>query len=127
MAARTTDFVKAICKGCTIVAGSFRPNAAGAIDNTLNQGTKGWSVAWTATGKFTITLDDGYPSVVAVVAMPQLNAAADGFIQARGALDVTTNKTIVLENLVGAVPTDIASNANNWVHFVAILKNSQVT
>lgn len=127
MAARVTDALKAILKGGTVIAGSFRPNGAGAIDNTLNQGTKGWTVARTGAGQYTITLDDGYPSVVAVVAMPQLNAAADGFLQARGALDVTTAKTIVLENLVGAVPTDIASNANNWVHFVAILKNSTVT
>ena len=127
MAARAFDLVKSLCKGAVIIAGSFRPNGAGAVNNTLNQGTKGWSVARTGAGQYTITLDDGYPSVVAVVAMPQLNAAADGFMQARGAIDVTTAKTIVLENCVAAVPTDIASNANNWVHFVAVLKNSQVS
>lgn len=127
MASRVTDFLKAILKGGVVVAGGFRPNGAGAIDNTLNVGTKGWTVARTGAGQFTITLDDGYPSVVAVVGMSQLNAALDGFIQGRGALDVTTAKTMVLENMIGAVATDIASNANNWVYFIAFLKNSQVT
>lgn len=127
MAARAFDVLKALVKGGTVIAGGFRPNGAGAVDNTLNVGTRGWTVARTGAGSFTVTLDDSYPSVIAVVGMAQLNAALDGFIQGRGALDVTTAKTFVLENMIGAVATDIASNANNWVYFIALLKNSQVS
>jgi len=127
MASRSFDLVKALLKGATVIAGSFRPNGAGAIDNTLNRGSKGWSVARTNVGQYTITLEDGFPSLAAVIGMTQLNAAADGNIQGRGAFDVTTAKTFVLENLAGAAPTEIVSNANNWVHFVAVLKNSEIS
>lgn len=127
MAARAFDILKALMKGGSVIAGGFRPNGAGAVDNTLNVGTKGWTVARTSAGLFTVTLDDGYPSVGAVVAMTQLNAAADGFAQGRGAFDVKTAKTFQIANMVGAVETDIASNANNWIYFIALLKNSEIS
>ena len=51
-----TEIVRAIGKGRVMVAGSFVPNGSSAIDNTKNQG-KGWSVAYTSTGLYTITFD----------------------------------------------------------------------
>lgn len=126
MAARAMKNVQSIGNGVTIMIGRFRPNGASAIDNTLNGGTPGWTVARTGVGQYTITLADGWVTHGAIIPSVQLNAAADGFIQLRGAIDVTTAKTFVLENCVAATPTEIASHANNWVHFVAYLKNSEL-
>lgn len=129
MAARAFDNIQVLGKGIKILAGAFRPNAAGAIDNTLNKGL-GWSVARTGVGAYTVTLQDGFVGILAIVPSVQVNALLKGFVQLTGAIDVTTAKTFVIqyqEEAAGTVAAaEIASNANNWVHFVALLRNSEL-
>lgn len=59
MAARNTDFMQTLGRNKTTICGSFVPNGASAIDNTLNNG-KGFTVAYTSTGVYTVTFSDAY-------------------------------------------------------------------
>jgi len=59
MAARNTDFMQTLGRNKVTVCGSFVPNGAGAIDNSLNTG-KGFTVAYTNTGIYTVTFSDKY-------------------------------------------------------------------
>jgi hypothetical protein len=129
MAARAFDVLQVLGKGVRVLAGSFRPNAASAIDNTLNKGL-GWSVARTGVGAYTVTLQDGFVGALAIIPSVQVNTLLKGCVQLTGAVDVTTAKTFVIqyqEESAGALAAaEIASNANNWVHFVAFLRNSEL-
>lgn len=112
--------------GTVMVGGSFAPNGASAIDNTLNQGS-GWSVARTGTGQYTITLQDSYVNVYAANASLQLSAPDDKSMQ-WGAIDVVNAKTLVLTvwDNSAAAPADVAANASNRVHFMIHMKNTTV-
>ena len=55
-----------------------------------------------------------------------MNAVADLKIQ-MGAVDVASAKTIALSALAVATPTEIASHANNWIHFELVLRNTGLT
>ncbi len=124
MADRNFDFIQTLGKGRKIIAGRFFPNGASAIavDTLWN----GFSVARTGVGQYTITLSDSYPAIVAYRADLQLNAVADLKLQ-WGAIDVVTAKTLVLNALAVATPTEIAANANNSISFALILRNTTVT
>jgi hypothetical protein len=115
-----------IAQGLVCIMGSFRPNNTGAIDNTLNTGTKGsspFSVARTGTGEYTITLDQTWASLVSATASIAMSTPTD--LQPQwGAIDVASAKTLVLQALAGATPTDIASNAANRVHFCLWVKRT---
>jgi len=108
----------------TMICGSFLPNGNSAIANSSNTG-KGFTVAYTSTGKYTITLADKYAVCISATATLALATAADTFLQ-WGAIDVVTAKTLVLNNwdVSGAGVADIASNAANRIHFCLILGNS---
>lgn len=125
MANRNFDFVQTLGKGRVVISGSFRPNGSSAIDNTLNTGS-GFTVAYTSTGLYTITLADSYVALVSANATFAMNAATD-VVPQWGAIDVVTAKTLVLRSLAGSSVTDIASNANNRVHFTLVLRNTTVT
>lgn len=59
MAARNTDFMQTLGRQKVTVCGSFKPNGSSAIDNSLNKG-KGFTVAYTSTGVYTVTFSDAY-------------------------------------------------------------------
>lgn len=116
-------------RNLVLIAGSFQPNGSSAIDNTLNTAyNKGWSVARTNAGIYTITLSKGYTQLITANATLQMNSATDLVLQ-WGAIDVTTatGGTLVLNALAATTPTDIASNANNRVFFALQLLNSGST
>jgi uncharacterized membrane protein (DUF4010 family) len=98
------------------IAGSFAPNAAGAVDNTVNEGI-GFQVARTGVGQFTITFKEKFIGLIAFLAMLQLNALADSDVQL-GAYS-QANKTVIINVKTAGVAADIAANANNRIHFVA--------
>jgi hypothetical protein len=126
MASRNFSQLDCLGEERVVIAGSFRPNGASAVNNALNTGL-GFSVAWTATGLFTITLADAYAELVSATASIQMAAATDVKPQWR-AINVTTatGGTLQLASLAIATDTDIASNAGNRVHFVLVLKNTTV-
>ena len=59
MAERNFDTVECLGRKKRMLNGSFKPNGASAIDNTLNQG-EGFTVAYTTTGVYTVTFSDKY-------------------------------------------------------------------
>lgn len=109
-----------------IVAGSFRPNSTSAVDNTLNTG-KGFTVARTTAGVYTVTLTEAAYSIVACIPSLQLASVTDAYIQC-GAIG-TGGKTVVINITTGGGTTglDPTSDASNRVHFVLFLKNSAAT
>lgn len=106
------------------VGGRFSPNGAGAI--AADPLWLGFTVARTGVGQYTITLTDPYVAIVAFRADLQMNAVADLKLQ-WGAIDVVSAKTLVLNALAVAVPTEIAANANNTISFELTLRNTTVT
>jgi hypothetical protein len=101
--------------GICVVGGSFRPNGSSAISATNNIGA-GWSVAYTGTGIYTVTLDEAYRRLLCADLSLALSAVADTALQ-WGAIDVVTAKTLVINALTAGVAADIASNAANRIYF----------
>ncbi len=110
--------------GTVKIEGSFAPNGSSALVASSTFG-KGFSVAYTSTGLFTITLTDKYKKMIAANLTAQLSAAADIKLQL-GTVDVVTAKTIQIRSLAVATLTDIAANANNRVHFSLTLQNTEL-
>ena len=126
MANRSFDFIQGLGKGVKVIAGSFAPNGAGAVSSSSVKG-KGFSVVRTSAGLFTITLQDAYVALLAAHAHLQL-AVGDDKVAQVGAIDVVSAKTIAIRvwDISGAAETDVAANANNRIHFVLVLSNTQL-
>jgi len=124
MADRNFDFIQTLGKGRKIIAGSFLPNGSSAIvaDPLWN----GFTVAYTSTGLYTVTLTDSYVALISATHGLQLNTAADIKLQ-WGLIDVVTARTLQIRSLAVAALTDIAANANNRIFFELILRNTTVT
>ncbi len=105
------------------IIGSFAPDTASAPTDL--QG-KGYTVAHTSTGLFTLTLDKVYPSCLSAVVSLQLATGADRYVQV-GTIDLSA-KTVQIRvwDVSGAAVADIAANANNRVNFRLAFKNSGV-
>ena len=125
MANRIFHDVQALNPGIKIIAGRFKPNGSSAIDNTENLGN-GFTVAYTTTGTYTITLDDVYPGYISAQCSLQHNGGGDKKVHF-GAIDVTSAKTIVIYNVTGASVADLAAHADNHIHFVLYLRNTSLT
>ena len=130
MSQRTHYGVMGVGHGLTMVAGSFRPNGTSAptvFGPTI--GSRGWSVVRTSAGLFTITLPDAYAATIALNATLQMAAADDRFIQIGTVAGITAaNGTVQIRAMnidTGAV-ADVASNADNWIHFAFLFSNSSV-
>ena len=120
--------VQSAARECKIVSGAFKPNGSSAIDNTVNKGV-GWTVAYTSTGLYTVTLDRVYYGHYGVLLTLAMNALTDTQLQL-GAIDLTA-KTILINayniDAEGAVSlVDIAAHANNWIHFAAFMKRTSL-
>ncbi len=99
------------------ISGRFFPNGSSAIANSSNQGKKGWTVAYTSTGLYTLTLERRWLKIVPVALSLQLNAAADLKLQWGQFTATATGWTCQIRSLAVAVLTDIAANANNSISF----------
>jgi hypothetical protein len=115
------DRIRTLLAGHVEVGGSWAPNGASAIVATSNRG-KGWTVARTGTGQFTITFSDRYPKLISATATAQLATPAD-IVPQVGTYDATA-KTLIVTLLAAAVATDVAVNANNRVNFRVLFSNS---
>lgn len=102
------------------ISGRFFPNGSGAIDNTLNQGKKGWTVARTAQGVYTLTLERRWMKLVPLGLGLQLNSAAARIAQ-WGAFTPTVDGTgwqCVIRVVDGSgAAQDVAADANNSIGF----------
>lgn len=116
--------IQALSRGVKVIAGSFAPDGTNPVSAVKG---KGFSVARTGVGIFTVTLEDTYVDLLDAQVSLQLNSADDKFMQL-GPIDVQSAKTIVLRcwDISGAALTDIAAHAQNRVHFSLNLKASTV-
>jgi hypothetical protein len=131
MAQQKTSPVRSKSPKVTVIAGRFRPNGGSAI--TMSSTTAigdGWTVSRTGTGTFTITLTGYWTKLQSFVAQPQLNAASAGsIVEITGAVTHgATGTTIPITNLLNAAgvfsAADVASHANAWIHFVAVVSDT---
>ena len=106
------------------ISARFFPNGSSAIDNTKNIG-KGWTVAWTSTGLYTITLANHYVQIDCALATLNLAAAGAQFINGAGVSASANTITIRVVNASGSV-SDVSANANNYINWTAILSTSSM-
>ena len=105
-----------------VVSGSFAP--AGTSAPTTVRG-KGFTVARTGVGQFTITLDKRYPELLDFQATLQLATATDQFCVA-GAVDLSAKTAIItVWDVSGTGAADVAANANNRVNFSLTFKDTR--
>jgi hypothetical protein len=125
MASRSTYSVKSLGRELVAVVGSFAPNGSSAPQTVKG---KGFTVARTGAGQFTITFTDKYYDLVSIQSTLQLASAAASVVQV-GAYSAT-NKTLVLtvltESSGALVAADVSANANNRVNFTCWFRNSSV-
>jgi hypothetical protein len=121
MAARNFSGLKTLGRELIVIAGSFAPNGSSAVSATSRKG-RGWSVARTDVGLFTITFTDKYVDLVSAIATAQLATAAD--IKAQIGTYTAASKTLVIRLLAVATETEVAADANNRVNFVCVFSNS---
>ena len=126
MANRNLTHSQVLNRGEVIICGSFAPNGAGAVDAAGNEGI-GWSVARTAVGTFTVTLEDKWIALLSGQAHLQ-HVTPIGALAQLGPTDVSSALTVVVSVIDTAtgLPADIVADANSRVHFELRLKNSTV-
>ena len=106
------------------IAGRFFVNNTSAIDNTKNIG-KGWTVAHTSTGLYTITLSNHYIQIDSCIAMLHLATAAAQFVQGGGVTPSTNTIVLRVVNAAGSV-ADTEANAGNYISWNAIVSASSL-
>lgn len=109
-------------RNVVMLALSFAPNTDTTPAAASNKGV-GFSVAYTTTGTWTITLSERYYHLLSAQATLQLASAADQELQI-GAVDLAA-KTIVVRCVSGGSASQVAANANNRVNVILYLRNMQ--
>ena len=108
-----------LIKGYTQVAGYVDLSASGVPTASI----LGAAVTKTGTGRYTITLADKYDGVIAVHASLQAAVPVDLVPQVLSQ-DVSGAKTVVIQLLAAAVPTDVVAAARLYV--TLSLRNSSL-
>lgn len=125
-----TDLNELLAEGreYVLVGGSFAPNGASAIVATSNRG-KGFTVARTSAGLFTVTFTNDYMALVAAWATVGLAVAADMHAQigTYTGPSGTTAATLTIRTIAVATETDIAADANNRVNFGCLFRKNTLT
>jgi len=104
-----------------MVAGSWSIAASGGAATKIEG--LGWEVAKSATGQYTITLQDNYVGLISA----QFTVGAATAVDLKPQLvssDVVSAKTVIMKLL--AVATATEPSAVTLVHFVLFLRNSTV-
>lgn len=121
-----TEVMHSVGKRRYLIAGTFYPNGSSAIDSTKNTGTAGWSVAYTSTGLYTVTLDRKWLYICSKHVHVQYHAATAQTVQF-GDISLSAG-TIIIRNIdTSATVQDIAANANNSISFSVVVSNDTVT
>lgn len=122
MAARNYAPIRALNRSTVRISGSFAPAGTGAVTSTKG---KGFSVARSGVGTFTVTFTDKYNDLLSATATVQLAAAAD--TQAQVGAYSASAKTLVIRTLTAGAAADISANADNRVHFDLVFVNTALT
>ena len=123
MADRTFFDINSPGNDVTLVAGSFAPNAGAALDDDYTYGD-GFTVVRTSAGKFTITFDDTYPTMLAAIATLQLATVDDKYCIVGAYTAASKTLVIYTYDISGGAVSDVAANANNRVNFVVAFSNT---
>lgn len=105
-----------------VVAGSFAPDTANAPTDVRG---RGFTVAYTSTGTYTVTFVNKFAGCVAAVATLQLASADDKFAQMgtiTNSKTATNTAVIRVLDASGAAVAQVAANAQNRVNFAFIFK-----
>lgn len=123
MANRTLYGIQTLGKNRVVLAGSFAPNGSNPISPNSIRG-RGFTVAYTSTGLYTITLDDVWAQCDSAIATLQLATAGGKFVNI-GSIDLAA-KTVQIAawDISGEAKADIAADPNNRINFVLALRNS---
>lgn len=112
-----------VASGGTAVSAATAVTLTGGVDGVASSTVKGASVARTGVGQYTITLEDKYKAVMAIHATLEASSAVDLVPQIKS-VDVSSAKTIVVNLLAAATPTEVAAACT--LHFSAFLRNSSI-
>ena len=127
MASRIWRDVQTPKRSRKIISGSFSPNGAAGVNSVKGVGIN--SVFRFDVGQYAVFLRDSYVGFDSVTAGLRLAAVADRFVRTSTLTQVVLDGRLVsVFNVVitdGAnAPQDVAADANNVVHFTAILMNN---
>ena len=117
--------VRSLLVGRADISGSFAPNGSSALASSGVRG-KGFTVARTSTGLFTITLADQYAKLVSATAGLQLATGDDKVLQFGTYVAASRTLELRVWDVSGAAVADIAADANNRIHFDLVLSVSSV-
>lgn len=121
---RILDTVTSPDKGTVLVCVSFLANGTSAPSSSSFKGDLLSSVAWSATGKWTLTLTDGAYDILGVKASVQIGGTDADYTAYAGAVSLSSKTVVAYVRSGGS-----ASNANTddricvWL----ALKRTQVT
>ncbi len=123
----TLDRLELQGEGRVLVCGSFAPNGSSALVATSTYGN-GFTVAYTSTGLYTVTLNDAYAALESWWVDKALTTGDDAIVQV-GIVDVVTAKTVQIRNwdIGDAAVKDVAAAAGNRISFGFVLKNTSVS
>ena len=110
--------------GAKLITFQVKPNGTSTPTIGENPDNVLASVSRSGVGVYVLTLNDTFLALRNVHCQVQLNAAADTQVQITGATTVATTKTITTTILTAGVAADIAANANNILHFFAVMRDS---
>jgi hypothetical protein len=108
--------------GCKLLYAQVLPNGSSTPTLGENLGKIVSSVAWTATGLLTVTMNDSYLAA-GVFTQLQLATAADTQVQVKS-FTVATTKLLLLDILTAGSLADIAANAGNIIHLFFFVRDS---
>lgn len=121
MAARILYKPECINLSCVLLTGCFEIAASGGAATVVSG--RGYKVAKSATGEYTITLDDAWFQLISANFTIETSTPVD-LVPQLDNHDVKTNKTIVVNLNTGATPTE--PSAITRVHFTLALSNTSV-
>ena len=114
MASRNFNRAQALNKEVKVIAGRFTHSAK-------SKGL-GYSVANTATGQYTVTLQDSYPHLLAAQAMVQAAGGSDDNVILVSHDVTAATPTLVFEHQAAGAAADLSGSEE--IHFTLFLQNS---
>lgn len=88
---------------------------------------RGWTVAHTSTGLYTLTFDQGYQAFAGTGLAFHTTSTSTDFTIEWGAADVVTAKTMVIKLKTGGTLTDPTPGTGIGISFMVMMRRSKVT
>lgn len=115
------------CPERVVMFGSFAPNGSSALDEDDFKGDRGWTAEYISTGLYRVTFSDTYEDLVYFGSKLQLATGADQQTQEGSWVAASRTQDVRVWDASDAAVKDIAANANNRIHFIAVFRNTRLT